>query len=276
MKTIRLSAGSLLIPVVLLLTGCKKEKVVARFTVETSVETGQKIAFTNASENATAYQWDFGDGGSSTEENPTHVFTHAGVYEVVLLATGDGGSDSESVSITVTKGHTIYEGTGIEGVTLLDDSWEDIQSVYTTDTLYIRSFIDNPGVYSHLVYYVNEGIAFVFYTMDDTLTGDDPVFVIFLVSPYPGRTSSGIAIGSTMDEVIEAYGYPESQQAGNGFSSYWYDSRGIDFYTYETGFVDEIDVYPASGTSSKSLSFKEFTQARMDFIRQMVPFHDHE
>lgn len=33
-----------------------------------------------------SYQWDFGDGSSSTETNPTHTFTSSGTYNVRLIA----------------------------------------------------------------------------------------------------------------------------------------------------------------------------------------------
>ena len=42
----------------------------------------------------TSWQWDFGDGSSSTAANPTHVYTASGEYSVSLTATGPGGSDT--------------------------------------------------------------------------------------------------------------------------------------------------------------------------------------
>jgi hypothetical protein len=47
-----------------------------------------KVDFTNTSENADAYSWSFGDGTEqSEEENPTHAYMSAGIYEVLLKAT---------------------------------------------------------------------------------------------------------------------------------------------------------------------------------------------
>jgi PKD repeat protein len=54
------------------------------------------VNFTNGSENADRYDWSFGDGSeNSTEENPTHAYISAGVYEVMLKATHE---NCESVS----------------------------------------------------------------------------------------------------------------------------------------------------------------------------------
>ena len=42
------------------------------------------------------WAWDFGDGGTSTEQNPTYIYTAAGRYTVSLTVTGPGGSDTET------------------------------------------------------------------------------------------------------------------------------------------------------------------------------------
>ncbi|MDX2250246.1 MAG: PKD domain-containing protein [Bacteroidia bacterium] len=44
------------------------------------------VNFTNLSQNADQFAWDFGDGGFSTATNPSHDFTGAGVYQVQLIA----------------------------------------------------------------------------------------------------------------------------------------------------------------------------------------------
>ena len=61
----------------------------------------QAIAFINASQNAKEYVWNFGDGKTSTDENPTHTFTSAGDFIVKLIATGSGGTDSISQTLPV-------------------------------------------------------------------------------------------------------------------------------------------------------------------------------
>ncbi len=48
------------------------------------------VFFTNLSNGADSYHWDFGDGNSSTEMNPQHVYENAGTYTVTLRATGEG------------------------------------------------------------------------------------------------------------------------------------------------------------------------------------------
>ncbi len=53
--------------------------------------TGEIVSFTNSSENATEYLWNFGDGTTSTEENPTHIYQQEGTYLVTLSAANESG-----------------------------------------------------------------------------------------------------------------------------------------------------------------------------------------
>jgi len=67
------------------------------------VGSGGSVAFTDLSDNyPTSWSWNFGDGSPlSTQQNPTHVFTANGNYNVCLVATNAGGS-STSVCKQVT------------------------------------------------------------------------------------------------------------------------------------------------------------------------------
>ncbi len=60
--------------------------------------------------NATAltYHWDFGDGHTSNEPNPTHTFTEEGIYEVKLVVTNAGGEgvSSEPATVQIVVGNT--------------------------------------------------------------------------------------------------------------------------------------------------------------------------
>ncbi len=57
------------------------------FEIITDPNTGEinyEVSFTNTSLNATGYLWDFGNGNTSTEENPVETYTEDGVYDVTL------------------------------------------------------------------------------------------------------------------------------------------------------------------------------------------------
>ena len=61
-----------------------------------------EYAFNNSSTGATSYLWDFGDGNTSTEESPTHVYDIHDIYTVTLTATNDANlSTSLSQNIDI-------------------------------------------------------------------------------------------------------------------------------------------------------------------------------
>jgi subtilisin family serine protease len=62
----------------------------------------EPVAFTNESTSATEWLWFFGDGTTSTEEHPSHLYTAEGVYKCILTVLGpDGCSDSFSKDIVI-------------------------------------------------------------------------------------------------------------------------------------------------------------------------------
>lgn len=54
------------------------------------------IVFTSLSTDAVTWFWDFGDGTTSTVENPWHTYPYAGDYTVTLVVTNDCGADITS------------------------------------------------------------------------------------------------------------------------------------------------------------------------------------
>ena len=53
------------------------------------------VNFTDMSiDSVNAWQWDFGDGNTSTEQNPSNTYTTAGSYNVSLIVSGPGGNDT--------------------------------------------------------------------------------------------------------------------------------------------------------------------------------------
>ena len=72
------------------------EKPVADFTSNvTSGKVPLTIAFTDKSKGTpTSWTWNFGDGASSTEQNPKHQYLQEGKYKVTLTVTNAAGSNT--------------------------------------------------------------------------------------------------------------------------------------------------------------------------------------
>lgn len=65
---------------------------------------GDTLKLNNASVNGTGYSWTFGDGGSSTDQNPSHVYQSAGTYTIRLITTNPNScnkADTQSRILTV-------------------------------------------------------------------------------------------------------------------------------------------------------------------------------
>lgn len=63
----------------------------AAFNAPVSASSGVPVNFTDASTGATAWAWDFGDGGTSPLQNPTHTYAASGTYPVSLVVNNAGG-----------------------------------------------------------------------------------------------------------------------------------------------------------------------------------------
>ena len=67
------------------------------------------ITFTDQSTGViTAWNWDFGDGASSTLQNLTHTYTRTGSFTVTLTVSGPGGSDAEIKPGYITVSSSAY------------------------------------------------------------------------------------------------------------------------------------------------------------------------
>jgi PKD repeat protein len=77
----------------------------ATFSSNSPVCLGEEMVFTNTTipgiPPTTWYEWDFGDGITSTLENPTHLYTAAGTYTVTLTAFNEYISDTYSMVVEV-------------------------------------------------------------------------------------------------------------------------------------------------------------------------------
>jgi|GEM_PF-988198 len=106
---------------------------VANFSANaTNVTPGTTVSFTDLSTNTpTSWAWTFGDGGTSTIKNPTHLYSAVGVYTVVLTATNAVGSN------TCTKTSYITVNTATAGCDTI------IPTSFTTPTCSLAVYVQD-------------------------------------------------------------------------------------------------------------------------------------
>ncbi len=97
------------------------------------------VSFTDLTANApTSWSWDFGDGGSSTLQHPTHTYTSPGTFTVSLTASNALGSNTETKSAYVQTLGVVaaFEGAPRSGGLPLTVSFTDLSAHAPTSWLW--------------------------------------------------------------------------------------------------------------------------------------------
>jgi len=89
----------------LLLSSCTKETESPAFPLSAQIfksVTDKQVAFTALTHSATSWSWNFGDGKTSNDQNPVHVYEQGGYYKAKLTARDDNGNSvSKEVSLAI-------------------------------------------------------------------------------------------------------------------------------------------------------------------------------
>ncbi len=159
------------------------------------------VTFTDESTgDITSWDWTFGDGGTSTAQNPSYEYTSTGTFTVSLTVTGPGGSDTETKTdyITVSDVPTAgFTGSPTSGEVPLTVNFTNISSGATSyswdfgDTQ--TSTATNP---SHT--YTQAGTYTVTLTATNSCGSDDEVKIDYItvtctppVADFSGSPTSG-------------------------------------------------------------------------------------
>jgi PKD repeat protein len=94
---------------------CRSPRVPVNVTVEGAFfnysATGLDVQFNDASTSATSWAWDFGDGSSSTDQNPQHSYNQSGTYVVSLIVDGNVNCQYTTTITINLNSTTVIEGT---------------------------------------------------------------------------------------------------------------------------------------------------------------------
>jgi len=78
-------------------SSCEKEADRPEFPISATIFHSVKdkqVAFTALTHSAVSWQWDFGDGNTSTDKNPVHIYATGGYYKVTLVANDEKGNNA--------------------------------------------------------------------------------------------------------------------------------------------------------------------------------------
>ncbi len=181
-----------------LLNSCKKDSAGEVPDVFYSVELdGYTVKFTNETQGATSYRWDFGDGGTSTEASPSHEYPGKGKYVPTLYATSASGA--------VAEGSTVINISKASPISLTDNSLADWDTI--THNMIIAG--TGGGVMKKAKYDYNSDYVFCYYEMTAKVS-DGHVFDFYLDSDNIPTTGylTWIFSASGNDVVLEGSMFP--------------------------------------------------------------------
>lgn len=142
---------------------------VANFTADKTTSCSGAIQFTDQSTgNPTSWLWNFGDGNTSTQQNPLHTYSTNGTYTVTLTVTNNIGSNTKTQTnyITISKpaAPAVNNGSrcGPGSVTLSSSSSDTIKwyaSMNATTPLATGNPFITPSISTTTTYYAEASVS---------------------------------------------------------------------------------------------------------------------
>jgi PKD repeat protein len=195
----------------------------------------------------TSWLWVFGDGDSSTEQNPEHIYTFPGIYAPKLIVENAYGIDSMIATFTYIvivseepeANFTFYPGCGFSplGVQFTDLSLND-------PTEWVWQFGDGDYSYEQNPYHNYSGIGQYYPSLiatnsygSDTVVSSIPIYVLndmqldFWAYPTRARIHSWIAFQS------DIYPPPDSVRWDFGDGNFSYRDNPSNYY-HDAGLYD--------------------------------------
>jgi gliding motility-associated-like protein len=181
---------------------------VALFSFEKTCDLPRKVIFTDHSIGADYYNWNFGDGTTSTEKSPAHAFVNPGIYAVSLTVTNQVTGCSETKTDTIPVIHEIPDFT-ISGTDVCKktpvtfQSNNNIQNVssYTWNFGDGISVSDSANVVSHIYSKANSyNVTLIVKDVDGCIDSVTKPTLVKVNGPTAnfGASVAGICLNSTV------------------------------------------------------------------------------
>lgn len=215
-------------------TSCKKDdNNPAPLVVYTIAVDGNQVTFTNTTTGATSWKWDFGDGTSSTEQSPVHVYQGKGKYVPTLYATSAAGVTAE--------GSTVIRISKTSPVKLTDNSlsdWDTIsQNMITAGPaggVFKKLKLDYDGqnvyFYGEMTGKLSDGAIFDIYIDSDNSAATGLLTTLFTGAAYDVLLEGQLLLKQNTAPIPMAMYYHNGQQTSFSFDQ----QSGTDFFTMGT------------------------------------------
>jgi hypothetical protein len=175
------------------LGACKKNQAGPQPTINFSLTvSGDTVVFTNLTTGATKYKWDFGDGGSSEDASPVHVYPHKGKYVPTLYATSSGGVTAD--------GSTVIHISKTSPVKLNDGTLSD------WDTISVNVYVSGSGggSFQKAKFDYDANYLYFYFEMKSAVVNGD-IFDFYLDADNNAGTGllTGLFPSGGYDELLE-------------------------------------------------------------------------
>lgn len=165
-----------------------------------------RVQFNNmSSDKAVRYEWDFGDGSTSTEQNPTHVYAEPGFYDVIMTAYGKSGEDVAQMTVLINDSQYWTIG----GTLVLTSQKGSVRYFDSIESL--LSFVDKATVTENIIIGVQAGESYELPNSEDNLAllaGLESKLrsnnFSLTVKPFGDGSEPIFAYGNSNDEITEA------------------------------------------------------------------------
>jgi PKD repeat protein len=165
---------SLLI-VLIIVNGCQSEPDAYFTNNKTCAFPNEVITFQNRTMNASEYLWDFGDGSTSNEQDPTHSYQTPGTYEVRMTALSKSGNKNDVYTTSIP---------------VIENAFYLYGNVYPIENACLENYgwnYGNPNGHQFTLYLTGSGIL----ETDTGLTGYGNLVWYSLFSPSADSLSEG-------------------------------------------------------------------------------------
>ena len=211
----------------------------------TSATVGQPITFTATPKDGKApytFSWNFGNGATSTAQNPTYAYPSAGTYTVTCTARDSAGiADTKTIQITVTAPSytlTVQSNTG------------------GTTSPAAGSYTYSAGSNVQVTAYPSSGYTFAYWLLDGVNAGSsNPITVTMsssrTIRPVFNQQTYTLTIrssaGGSTNPAVGTYTYASG-------SNVQITATALSGYTFSNWILDTSIDMTGSGTPSSSIS----------------------